>query len=125
MIDINNINVLALAYLGDSVYELYIRNYLINKGIMNVNELQKEAIKYVSANGQSYFLKELIDNNLLTEEEINIVHRGRNHSSHKAPKNTNISTYKSATGLEALIGFLYLKKDIERMEEIINYIESR
>lgn len=118
-------NVLALAYLGDSVYEVYIRKYLIDKGISNVNELQESAIKYVSAKGQAYFLKLLIEDNILTEEEISIVHRGRNHKSHKAPKNTDINTYKWATGFETLIGYLYLKDEKDRIHDIIKYIESK
>ena len=118
-------NSLALAYLGDSVYEVYIRKYLIEKGIVNVNELQEEAIKYVSAKGQAYYLKLLMDDNMLSEEEINIVHRGRNHKSHKAPKNTDINTYKWATGFETLIGYLYLNDKNDRIHDIISYIESK
>ena len=122
---IDTINVLALAYLGDSVYEVYIREYLIKQGIQNVNELQEQAIKYVSAKGQAYYLKQLIDNQILTEQELSIVHRGRNHKSHKAPKNTDINTYKLATGFEALIGYLHLDNQIDRINDIIKYIESR
>ena len=120
-----DINVLALAYLGDSVYEVYIRKYLIEQGIVNVNELQEKAIKYVSAKGQAYFLNLLLEDKFLTEEEIDIVHRGRNHKSHKSPKNTDINTYKWATGFETLIGYLYLAGKIDRINDIIKYIESR
>lgn len=116
-------NSLALAYLGDSVFELYIRYYLINKGIIKVNELQKEATKYVSAKGQTFILKYLVDNNILTDDEIVIVKRARNHKSHKSPKNTDIITYKLATGLEALIGYLYLN-DKDRLEEIMNIVKE-
>lgn len=119
------INILALAYLGDSVYEVYIRKYLIDQGIQKVNELQEKAIKYVSAKGQAYYLNMLLDDKMLTEEEIDIVHRGRNHKSHKSPKNTDVNTYKWATGFEALIGYLYLNNKINRIEEIIKYIESK
>lgn len=119
------INVLALAYLGDSVYEVYIRKYLIEKGIVNVNELQESAIKYVSAKGQAYYLNKLLEDKFLTEEEIKIVYRGRNHKSHKAPKNTDVNTYKWATGFETLIGSLYLDNKIDRINDIIMYIESR
>ena len=124
MIDTNNINVLALAYLGDSIYEVYIRKYLIEKGIVDVKKLQEEAIKYVSAKGQAYYLNLLIENNKLTEEEINIIHRGRNHKSHKAPKNTDVNTYKLSTGFETLIGDLYLKGNKKRIEEIIDFIKE-
>lgn len=117
-----NINVLALAYLGDAIYEIYIREYLLNKNIVKVKELQEEAIKYVSAKNQSEFLKKIIENNFLKEEEITIIKRARNHKSHKAPKGTNIITYKNSTGLEALIGYLYLNKKRNRIEEIMKYI---
>lgn len=117
-----NINVLALAYLGDAIYEIYIREYLLNKNIVKVKELQEEAIKYVSAKSQSEFLKKIIENNFLNEEEIAIIKRARNHKSHKAPKGTNIITYKNSTGLEALIGYLYLNKKRNRIEEIMKYI---
>lgn len=121
MIDMNK-NMLVLAYLGDSIYEVYIRKYLVDKGIAKVKELQSESIKYVSAKSQSNYLKELMDNNLLNEDEINIVKCARNHKSNHKPKNCDIITYKFATGFEALIGYLYLENKIERMEEIINYI---
>lgn len=117
-----NINVLALAYLGDAIYEIYIREYLLNKNIVKVKELQEEAIKYVSAKSQSEFLKKIIENNFLNEEEIAIIKRARNHKSHKAPKGTNIITYKNSTGLEALIGYLHLNKKRNRIEEIMKYI---
>ena len=117
-----NINVLALAYLGDAIYEIYIREYLLNKNIVKVKELQEEAIKYVSAKSQSEFLKKIIENNFLNEEEIAMIKRARNHKSHKAPKVTNIITYKNSTGLEALIGYLYLNKKRNRIEEIMKYI---
>ena len=120
-----DINVLALAYLGDSVYEVYIRKYLIEQGIVNVNELQESSIKYVSAKGQAYYLNLLLEDKFLTEEEINIVHRGRNHKSHKSPKNTDVNTYKWATGFETLIGYLYLDNKTDRINDIIKYIESR
>ena len=117
-----NKNSLVLAYLGDSVYELYIRKYLINKGICKINELQKESIKYVSAKGQAMFLKNMIDENILTEEEINIVNTARNHKSKHKPKNCDIITYKYATGIEALIGYLYLNNKSNRVDEIMDYI---
>lgn len=120
--DVNLINVVTLAYLGDSVYEVYIREHLINKGIAKVDELQKEAIKYVSAKSQSKLLNYLIDNNYLNDVELDIVKRGRNYKRETHPKNTDIITYKMSTGFEAMIGYLYLSNKIERIEEIINYI---
>ena len=115
-------NVLTLAYLGDSIYETYIRTYLINKGISKVNSLQKEAIKFVSAKAQCSYITEMIENNFLTEEELNVFKRARNHKTNSHPKNTDIITYKYATGFEAIIGDLYLKNKKERIVEIINYV---
>jgi len=114
-------NSLVLAYLGDAVYELYIRKYLINKGVCKVNDLQKEAVKYVSAKAQSDFLEKMFNDNFLTEEEITIVKRARNHKSHSS-KSADIVTYKRSTGLEALIGYLESKKNVSRIDEIMNYI---
>ena len=118
---VENINVLALAYLGDSIYELFIREYLLEKGIAKVNELQKEAINYVSAKKQSEYLMKMIEEGFLKDEELNVVKRARNHKSH-ASKSTDIRTYKNSTGLEALIGYLYLTKEKERVNEIMKYI---
>lgn len=115
------INIITLAYLGDSVYELYVRDYLIKKGIAKVEELMKESIKYVSAKNQCRILLNLIDNKILSEEEIDIVNRGRNYKRSSHPKNTDIITYKMSTGFEALIGDLYLENK-PRLEEIIKII---
>lgn len=120
--DVNCINVLALAYLGDSVYEVYIREKLINKGINNVDKLQTESVKYVSAKGQAKILDELIDNDFLSEEEIEIVKRGRNYKRSSHPKNTDIITYKCSTGFETLIGYLYLTNK-DRLKEVFDKID--
>ena len=119
MIDSNS---LSLAYLGDAVYELYIRTYLLSKGNYKVGDLQNMAVKYVSAKAQSAFLDKMIDDNFLTEEELTIVKRARNHKSHQSPKHTDIITYKKSTGLEALIGYLKLTNNEIRIEEIMKYI---
>lgn len=118
----NTLNVLSLAYIGDSIYEVYIRKYLIQKGIVKVEQLQKEAVNYVSAKNQAYFLKNMIDNNVFTENEMQIIIRARNHKGNRHPKNTDIITYKHSTGLEAIIGYLYLNNNIERVNYIMNYI---
>lgn len=113
-------NNLVLAYLGDAVYELYIRNYLINKGICKVKELQQASINYVSASSQRRIVEKLMDLNILTEEEIDVFNRGRNASSHRS-KTTDIITYKKATGFECVIGYLY-NKDKERCNYLLDYI---
>ncbi len=115
-------NSLALAYLGDSIYEIYVRKYLINKGIAKVKELQKESIKYVSANSQASFLKEMMDNNFYNEEEIRIIMNARNQKNNHKPRNCDIITYKYATGLEALIGYLYMNNNKDRINQIMDYI---
>lgn len=118
----NTLNVLSLAYIGDAIYEVYIRKHLIQKGIVKVEQLQKEAVNYVSAKNQAYFLKNMIDNNVFTENEMQIIIRARNHKGNRHPKNTDIITYKHSTGLEAIIGYLYLNNNAERINYIMNYI---
>lgn len=119
---INEINILSLAYLGDSVYELKVRDYLISTGISKVNKLQKEAMNFVTAKKQCEFINYFIENNILTETEIDYVKRGRNASTYSHPKNTDIVTYKWATGFECLFGYLYLNNNKERIDELFNII---
>ena len=121
MIDTKNRNVLVLAYIGDAIYEIIVREYLINQSFDKVNELQKKSIEYVSAREQSEFVKKLLDNNFFTLEEIDIIKRARNHKSH-SNKSTDIITYKNATSLEAIIGYHYLNKNLERVKEIMSFI---
>ena len=118
------INVQVLALLGDAVLSLYIREELLKRGINNANKLQDMSIKYVSAKGEVTILNKLIEDNLLTEEELDIVKRGRNNKKENHPKNTDIITYKLSTGFEALLGDLYLN-DKERLKEILNKIEVK
>lgn len=120
--DLNLVNVITLAYIGDAVYEVYIREYLVKKGIAKVEDLQREAVKYVSAKSQCKILEMLIDNDLLNEYELDIVKRGRNYKRNSHPKNTDIITYKMSSGFEALIGYLYLNNDKDRLDKIISYI---
>ena len=115
-------NVLVLAYLGDTIYENYIRHFLVNKGISNVDSLQKESINYVSAKSQAKFLKELIDINFFTDDEMDVIRRARNDRSNRHPKNCDIITYKHATALEAVIGYLDLINNNERIKCIMNTI---
>lgn len=120
--DTRNINIITLAYMGDAVYEVYIRKVLIEKNIALVDDLQKVAVNYVSAKSQSKILNFLIDNGVLTLEEMDIVKRGRNYKRASHPKNTDILTYKNSTGFEALIGYLYLSNNKERLDEIMNIV---
>ena len=120
--DINGVNTLVLAYLGDSVYELLIRDYFIKQGLNKVNNLQNKVTNYVSAKAQAKYISYLLDNNLLLDDEIDIVKKGRNAKVFSHPKNTDILTYKWATALECLFGYLYIKENKKRIEEIINII---
>ena len=120
--NVMEINVLVLAYLGDSVYENHIRHYLVRSGIGNVNDLQKEAVKYVSAVNQAKYLQSMLDNNFLNGEEIDIVKRARNYKTTSHPKSCDIITYKYATGLEALIGYHSFIGNTDRIYEIMSYI---
>ena len=113
-------NSLTLAYIGDAVYELYIREKLIEK-ISKVNDLQKEAIKYVSATSQSKLLHDLLEKEFFTSKELEIIHRARNHKGNRHPKNTDIITYKHATAFEAIIGYLYLN-DKSRLNELLKEV---
>ena len=109
---------LVWAYMGDAVYEKYIREYVIKQGLCKNGLLHKKSIKYVSAKGQASILRKIEEN--LNEEEKDIVRRGRNANPHSTAKNADIVEYKYATGFEALIGFLYLTEEEERLQEIIN-----
>lgn len=113
-------NGVTLAYIGDAIYEVHIRETLIKKGITKVDSLHREAIKYTSAKGQQKALDKIYDS--LTEEEIAVFKRGRNSNSERKPKNTDLSIYKQATGFEALLGYLYLSKSKERLQEILDTI---
>ena len=116
-------NVLTLAYIGDAIYEVYIRKFLIDQGISKVNSLQKSAINYVSAKNQAKFVTIFINDNFFNDIELEIIKRARNHKS-RIPKNTDIITYKYATSLEAVIGYLYLENKIDRINLIMEKIFS-
>lgn len=115
--EINQLSPLVWAYVGDCVYELYIRTYLVDNTKLNPHKLHIEAIKYVKAGAQCKTLSSIMD--VLTEEEKDIVRRGRNTQNHHLPKNSNVQEYMYSTAFEALIGYLYLTKKYERVKEII------
>lgn len=119
--DYNQLNGLALAYIGDAVYEVYIRDFLLETGLTKPNQLHRQATKFVSAKAQCFLMQRMLENELLTEEEILIYKRGRNAHSHTSAKNADITTYRIATGFEALIGILHLKKEQERLDELVNW----
>lgn len=116
-IDLQNVSMQTLAFIGDSVYNVYIRTYLASKSNMQTGKLHRQSIKYVSAKGQSKTLDMIYD--ILSEDEIQIYKRGRNTNIHTVSKNVDVIEYKKSTGFEALIGYLYLKKDVIRLDEIV------
>jgi len=117
-VDIREYDIKALAYIGDVVYEKYIREHLVRDSTQQVNKLHKKAIKYVSAKAQSAIFS--IIQKEITEEENNIFKRGRNADANTVPKNTDVVTYKIATGFESLLGYLYMGNNNDRLEYLIN-----
>lgn len=117
-IDLQTISMQTLAFIGDSVYDLYIRTYLASKFNEKAGKLHKKAVSYVSAKAQANIIDEIIDK--LNEEEIQIYKRGRN-TNIVTNKHVDIVEYKKATGFEALIGYTYLTHNILRLEEILKY----
>ena len=116
------INPLVLAYFGDTIYENCVRRYLINLGLTNVKQLQEAAVEYVSARSQAAYLKSLLDLDFFTDEVMDVLKRARNCKSKSHPKNCDILTYKHATALEAVIGYLDIvgrKNRIDVMMEMI------
>lgn len=120
--NIKELNPIVLAYLGDSVYEVKVRKFLIEKNICKVNDLQNESKKYVSAVNQAKILELLTEKNIFSEDEIDIIKRARNSKVNSHPRHTDILTYKHATALEALFGYLYMNNDYDRISEILKYI---
>lgn len=115
--ELNSYSPLVLAFLGDAVYELYIRSLIVYQGNAPVNKLHKRSISFVKAKAQSDTLHRLMD--MLDEEEQDIVRRGRNAKSGTIPKNADVAEYKYATGFETLLGYLYLKQDFTRLLKLL------
>lgn len=115
--EVNLMSPLIWAYVGDCVYELYIRTKLVNETKMRPHALHIEAIKHVKAKAQAETLNKIYEE--LTEKEKDIVRRGRNAENHHLPKNANVQDYMYATAFEALIGYLYLTKQNDRLKELL------
>lgn len=111
---------LTLAYIGDAVYELHIRDYLIRMGSIKPHKLHEQAVKYVSAVAQASIITHMIEVDFLREQEVAVFRRGRNAKSSGIPKNVSVQAYRHSTGFEALIGYLYLKKEQSRLVEVID-----
>ena len=119
--NIRNMNTTALAFLGDAVYEVYVRQHVLEQEKVHVDRLHRLAVKYVRADGQARVVKRLLAEGFLTEEEQALVKRARNHKSASKPKNADPVAYNLATAFEALLGFLHLRGEKDRMEEIIRF----
>ena len=119
-IDVKQLNALALAYMGDAVYEQAVREHLLRSGRVRPNVLHREATQYVSAKSQAMILQDMLKSDFLTDEEEAIMRRGRNAKSGSIPKNTDVGTYKSSSGFEAVLGYLYLLGRTERAKEFID-----
>ncbi|MCA0972677.1 Mini-ribonuclease 3 [Halobacillus litoralis] len=126
--DVKQMKSLALAYMGDSVYELYVRHHLLEKGEIKPQQLHQAAVKFVSAKAQAAVVSHWTDQEALTEEEEGVLRRGRNAKSGSVPKSTDVQTYRYSTAFEAVLGFLYLDGQTERLEQLIGqaieYVEK-
>ncbi|WP_294831816.1 Mini-ribonuclease 3 [uncultured Lactobacillus sp.] len=121
--DVNpeTLNGQTLAYLGDAVYEIFIRRHLIKCGIVKPQSLQRRATYYVSAKAQAALITKLQEDNLLTADEIGTFHRGRNSKTYTKAKNTSLATYQLSTGFEAVWGYLELLNKRNRIEELTEW----
>lgn len=111
---------LVLAYIGDAVFELQIRMFLLNKGAVKVNDLHRQASQLVRASSQANFLYQL--DTMLSDEEKAVAKRGRNAKSHHVPRNAVVADYRLSTGFEALLGYLYLSRQEERICELLGFL---
>ena len=125
MTDVNLINGIVLAFEGDAVYSMYIRRHLTFQGMTKPNQLHREATKYVSAKAQANLISLMLEEGILTEKEEDIYKRGRNANSHTKAKNADIVTYRMSTGFEAVMGYLHMTEEIERLEELIDWCIKR
>lgn len=120
-VDPNTLNGQTLAYIGDAVYEIYIRRHLVKGGIVRPQVLQREATHYVSAKAQASLISKMEDDGLLSDEELTAFKRGRNAKTHTKAKNTSLKTYQLSTGFEAMIGYLDLSGRHQRVDELSNW----
>lgn len=129
-LDVRQMKSLALAYMGDAIYEVHVREYLLKKGQVKPNQLHQAAVTFVSGKSQAAVILHWISmEGFLSEEELKVTTRGRNAKSGSVPKNISIQTYRYSTAFEALIGYHYLLENKERLMELvneaINYVEER
>lgn len=120
-VDVNLINGIALAFEGDAVYSYYIRKHLIFSGQTKPSQLHLMATRYVSAKAQASLIQKMLEAQLLTEKEEDIYRRGRNSHSHTKAKNADVVTYRMSTGFEAVMGYLDMTDQKDRLETLINW----
>lgn len=120
--DIKQLNGTTLAYMGDAVMEQFVREHLIRNGQVKPNKLHVSATKFVSAKAQAGMVVQLLEDNFFTEEEVAVIKRGRNANQGTVPKNTDVQTYRHATSFEAIIGYLYLLNEHERLKALMTTV---
>ena len=118
--NIDAMNGSMLAFVGDAYYDLKVREMLIRRGVSKSNRFHQLAVFYVSANAQARILYQLIDEHFLTDDELEVVRRGRNVKSKSTPKNTDVIVYRQSTAFEALIGYLYLSENRDRLDAVVS-----
>lgn len=111
---------LVLAYIGDAVYELLVRSRVVSRGFSRTNEIHSQSVRYVRADAQAGVLMAI--SGMLVEEEADIARRGRNAKSQSMPKGVSVASYRHSTGLECLIGYLYIKGDADRLAQIMDKV---
>lgn len=121
MRDYRQLNGLALAYVGDAVYETYIRQHLVAQGHTRPSQLHRLSTHYVSAKAQARLIQKMLDEKMLNEEEESFYRRGRNSKSQTSAKNTEIKSYRMSTGFESVMGYLHLTKQEERVEQLVQW----
>lgn len=114
----------TLAYLGDAVWSLLVRDYLVEKGYHRAKDLQTRSVSFVSAKSQAFFFFKLEEEQFFTGEEHEIFKRGRNFKSDSVPKNTDVATYRVSTGFEAVLGYWYIEKKEERIKELWDKVKT-
>jgi ribonuclease III family protein len=120
--DIKQLNGTTFAYMGDAVMEQFVREHLIRNGQVKPNKLHVSATKFVSAKAQAGMVVQLLEENFFTEEEVAVIKRGRNANQGTVPKNTDVQTYRHATSFEAIIGYLYLLNEHERLKALMETV---
>lgn len=123
MNDPYKMNTSHLAFLGDAVYELYIRDIVVNSGVHGANDMNRISTEYVRAESQAAAIKEMMKS-FLTEEELALVKRARNHKTPNRSRSAGPVDYKLATAFEALVGYYYIKGDSARLNEIMDFAAS-